>query len=99
MNEKTVLLEYNGVKKAIIVQQNMKEKMDFLNLFEFSKLKSLATPSYISLQRYDNEWGEFLDIDVNDIQNKDKLQIKIIKNQDQENPPGAFSTLIVLKCI
>ena len=36
--------------------------------------------STFSLQRFDVEWGEFVDVEVKEIKNRDKLKVKFVKN-------------------
>lgn len=76
-----MLVEYNGVKKLIPIEENMKEKTDFVDIFKSIMDMAKSEISYISLQRYDHEWDDFIDIEVKDIQNKDKLKIKIFNNE------------------
>ena len=97
-NGKTVLIEFEGLKKVIcIIENNIKEKEDLLQLF--STTTSLTIPKspmlFISLQRFDTEWQEFIDIEMNEIRNKDKLRIEIVKQstltcmQESSNPSKA----------
>jgi len=51
-----------------------------LNHFNKNFMMKSESRSYISLQRHD--WGELIDIEVEDIKDKDKLKIDIVSNQN-----------------
>ena len=34
----------------------------------------------VSLQRYDKEWGEFVDVEIKDLKNRDKIKVMILES-------------------
>jgi hypothetical protein len=65
-NGKRGLLEFQGLKRVIcITEKNMKEKEDFLQLFSTSLQIPRSQTLFISLQRFDADWKELVDIEMN----------------------------------
>lgn len=69
-----MLLEYRGIKKVLEIDEGVKEKTYLLSFF----CTNMPPSSYLSLQRFDSEWQELVDIDLHEIQHKDKLKIEVL---------------------
>ena len=48
--------------------------------------------STVSLQRFDAEWGEFVDVEEKEVKNRDKLKVKIVKNNLYTRKPPTQTT-------
>ncbi len=77
-----VLIEYNEMKKVLYLDASVKSKDKAQIVVELFNVK-LDTCSTVLFQRFDNDWGEYIDVEINDLQNKDKVKVKIRQdNQD-----------------
>lgn len=76
---KKVLLEFNGVKKIQSISDNPDIGKHTFVQRAFPNFKTSATET-ISLQRYDAEWDDVVDIELAEIKDRDKIKVNIIAN-------------------
>lgn len=78
-----ILLEYNEIKKVSSLDNLVKSK-DKTQIVK--ELFNIAVDKYstVSFQRFDCEWGEFLDVEVDELKNKDKVKVMIIRKDNQD---------------
>ena len=83
---RTILLEYQGIKKVYCIESDDKS-MDKVSLVERVFEPRLQTfshsyaPVVVSLQRYDPEWEDFVDIDITQIRDRDKIKVLIVDSR------------------
>lgn len=65
----------------------MKHNIDKHTLVKgaFPSLFQLSNSDFLSIQRFDPEWSEDVDIEVAEIQNGDKIKVKIIKKESRSS--------------
>ena len=70
------MLDFNEVK----IVADIKEATEKIQLVESLFGITVDRHSMVSLQRLDVEWGEFVDVEIKEVKNRDKLKVKIVKN-------------------
>ena len=75
-NGKIVLLDFNEIKKIA----DIKEATEKIQLVESVFGMTVDQYSMVSLQRFDAEWGQFVDVEMKEVKNRDKLKMKIVKS-------------------
>lgn len=75
--ERTILLEFKDIKKVYTIKDGDKDKF---SLFERVFQTHLQSSCIVSLQRYDPEWEDHVDIDIAQIRDRDKIKVLIIDN-------------------
>ena len=72
------MLDFNEIKKVADI--DIKEAAQKIQLVESVFGMTVDQHSTVSLQRFDVEWGEFVDLEIKEVKNRDKLKVKIVKN-------------------
>lgn len=83
------MLDFNEIKKVA----DIKEATEKIQLVESVFGMTVDQHSTVSLQRFDVEWGEFVDVEIKEVKNRDKLKVKIVKNSlHTRKPPTQLQT-------
>ena len=68
------MVELNEVRKVTEVTERSNKRDLVEDTF------SIHVQGTVSLQRYDKEWGEFIDVEIKDLKNRDKIKIMILES-------------------
>ena len=74
-------MEYNEMKKVLYLDASLKSKDKAQIVVELFNVK-LDEYSTVCFQRYDKDWEEYIDVDINNLRNKDKVKVNI--RQDKQ---------------
>ena len=89
-DEPTILLEYQGIKKVYCIESDDKsiDKVALVERVFEQQLQTFFDSSVpvVSLQRYDPEWEDFVDIDITQIRDRDKIKVLIVDSH--RTPPS-----------
>ena len=77
-----MLLEFSELKKVAKINETTGK----LALIESVFGITLQEDATVSLQRYDMEWGEYVDVEIKEVNNKDKLKVKIVNLHTRKLP-------------
>lgn len=84
------MLDYKGLKKVCSVKSDDSDKVSLVERVFQSRLVSSAR-CIVSLQRFDPEWEDLVDIDIAQIRDRDKIKVVTIDNS-QTSMAGETST-------
>ena len=77
------MLDFNEIKKVA----DIKEATEKIQLVESVFGMTVDQHSTVSLQRFAVEWGEVVDVEIKEVKNRDKLKVKIVKNNLHTRKP------------
>ena len=77
-----VLFQYDESRKVLELRPNQDVDVTVKECF------SLDNEACIIFQKYDEDWGEFIDVSIQNIQHKDKIQVHV---QQSIKPPPYVS--------
>lgn len=81
---KQILLDFKNIKKLFVFTCN--DKIDKRSIVEKAFQVKLKTSDIISLQRYNKDWGEDVDIEPQEIRDRDKIKVLVIENGYIDRP-------------
>jgi len=65
----------------LLISEGTEKKQLFESVFGMT----VDQHSTVSLQRFDVKWEEFVDVEIKEVKNRDKLKVKIVKNNVKNN--------------
>ena len=68
------MVEFNEVRKVTEVTERSTKRDLVEDTF------GIHVQGTVSLQRYDKEWGEFVDVEIKDLKNRDKIKVMILES-------------------
>jgi len=86
-SDKTILLDFRGVKKVCTVNSDENDKVSLVKQVFQTHLQTFCDSlahAIVSLQWYDPEWEDLLDMDMAQIKRRNKIKVLIIDNRDPD---------------
>ena len=81
-------MDFRGLKKVCTVKSDENDKVSLVERVFQTHLQTSSDSlahAIVSLQRYDPEWEDLVDIDMAQIKHRDKIKVQIIDNRDPDN--------------
>ena len=81
-------MDFRGLKKVCTVNSDENDKVSLVERVFQTHLQTSSDSlahAIVSLQRYDAEWEDLVDIDMAQIKHRDKIKVQIIDNRDPDN--------------
>lgn len=89
LESKSILVSFMGRKKVVKLQESASVKTA---IEEVKKVFSLSSEVEVALERFDQEWNEFVELEIEDsIHHKDKMKAIIVSTD--ESPCSSVSVL------
>ena len=81
-------MDFRGLKKVCTVNSDENDKVSLVERVFQTHLQTSSDSlahAIVSLQQYDAEWEDLVDIDMAQIKHRDKIKVQIIDNRDPDN--------------
>ena len=82
-SERTILLDFKGLKKECSIRRDERDKVSLVERVFQTRLQTFSdssAPAIVSLQRFDPEWEDLVDIDIAQIKDRDKIKVLVTEN-------------------
>ena len=77
------MLDFKGLKKECSIRRDERDKVSLVERVFQTRLQTFSdssAPAIVSLQRFDPEWEDLVDIDIAQIKDRDKIKVLVIEN-------------------
>ena len=82
-------MNLNDIRKVIEISDRAnKTKTDLVEAVFGILVNENST---VSLQRFDVEWGEFVDVVISDLKDRDKVKVMIVENNSHTRKPRSYA--------
>lgn len=84
-------MDFNGIKRAYTIKDGdelCSKKSDLL----YAVFQTRHNDEHLSLQRFDSNWDEYIDVDVGEVKDRDKLKFIVINKHDSQDAIAGLET-------